>query len=356
MAIKEIDFERFTQRHGHIIGNSLFLAGHLVYLLLFHCLGVTPMERFNYFSVTYYAVMLAVCATRDKSGMLMLGSVVEFILHAVLSVYYVGWDLGFQIYMLIIAPVPFFPAFKRKYIPFLIELVNVSTYCALKSFSTGWPIRYSIAGELHLPIYLLNSLFGFTFITCVSFMFLAKQDKNRAMLESHNKMLMNLANIDPLTQLYNRRAMFGFANQILEASRQSAESYVVGLADIDDFKKVNDTYGHVAGDEVLVSVAKALMQTLPEGSYACRWGGEELLFAIPGCTLEEGCGYAQAFRNKVMQAGFQQDEHCFRVTVTVGVCEGAPGEDFEHVIRKADDRLYIGKTSGKNVVISSDSA
>ena len=133
-------------------------------------------------------------------------------------------------------------------------------------------------------------------------------------------------------------------------SAESGEHYVIGLGDIDDFKHVNDTYGHEMGDEVLSAVAELIKGNIPENGCVSRWGGEEFLFVIPCDTLEGGAECAERIIASISSKRFTCDDKTFSVTMTIGVCEGKPGDNIEKVINSADSRLYKGKHSGKNRV------
>ena len=172
-----------------------------------------------------------------------------------------------------------------------------------------------------------------------------------SLLRVQNDQLRVMASTDPLTRLSNRREM---NRRLTEICAGSDRRYVIGLADIDNFKKVNDTYGHDQGDTVLSAVAGIMTDSLSENGSASRWGGEEFLFIIPDAGTDEGLKYAESMIKAVSSKQFTSDGKTFSVTMTVGLCEGQQGDNIEKVINRADSRLYKGKHNGKNRVEYTD--
>ena len=158
------------------------------------------------------------------------------------------------------------------------------------------------------------------------------------------KQLKDMASTDPLTKLNNRRAM----NLKLAEVSISSQKYVIGIGDIDNFKIVNDTYGHDMGDEVLKDVAKTIEETLPDNAAAGRWGGEEFLFVVPDIGIDAGKDIADKILKNISDMVFEHEGKTFSVTMTMGICEGVKDTSIDNMITKADARLYKGKNSGKN--------
>ena len=166
-------------------------------------------------------------------------------------------------------------------------------------------------------------------------------------LFEENKMLGQIAGIDALTGLYNRWSMARFLSDAFQAERP----FCLVMCDIDDFKKINDTYGHECGDEVLKHIARMIQRFVPEGSYVCRWGGEELLLLLNEYTSDEAAALADKIRSTI--AGTDTDFQDSRIhhTITMGVAHHHKNQTVESTIARADMKLYIGKRNGKNVVI-----
>lgn len=160
-----------------------------------------------------------------------------------------------------------------------------------------------------------------------------------------------LMNTDPLTHLMNRRSGVRLLESICRRSVKDTRPLTFAMGDIDFFKHVNDTYGHAAGDDVLIKVSRTIKELCPDPDRAVRWGGEEFLL-----VLHKDCAQAletlEQIRSRVEALVFQSEEGTFRVTITFGVASFEPGEDFQKTIRRADANLYIGKESGRNRIIA----
>jgi len=158
------------------------------------------------------------------------------------------------------------------------------------------------------------------------------------------------AQSDVLTGLANRRAL----GAALEALGQSGRPYSVLAVDIDHFKKVNDTWGHDAGDEALRRVAAVLRDSSRADDLACRSGGEEFVLLLPETTLEAASAIAERIRETVAITPIPQ---VGLLTLSIGVAEsGGAASTAESVLKQADRRLYRAKQTGRDRVISSDAS
>ncbi|MCP3722387.1 diguanylate cyclase [Paraburkholderia sp. CNPSo 3272] len=163
-------------------------------------------------------------------------------------------------------------------------------------------------------------------------------------------LLQKQAVTDELTGLPNRREFADTVEQLLEADKTLS----VFILDIDYFKKINDSYGHDIGDEVLRVLAKVVMNSdRPIGVFA-RWGGEEFVAALPELDIDQATAVAEELRQTIEQQDF---EHTWRLgkpvpfTVSIGVTERLPDEhDFGAIVKRADVALYRAKDSGRNRV------
>lgn len=348
-------FDKVTEKTVYQIGMIGCLAGHIIYLIMFKMLGVTPIVRYNYFSVTFYVTMYLLVTKFKRRNPIILISMLEFVVHSCMCIYYMGWNLGFAMFMLFIVPIPFFMPMKRLSVPYAISMVDIVIFVVMKLYMSNREGIYLFDNiRINNTIYLLNMFFGFLIITYVSSIYMVNRETTHYKLKAKNESLQKLASVDPLTQLFNRRAMMDFLRMIQCASTQNQNSYIIGLGDIDDFKRVNDTYGHDTGDEVLRAVSKIMTDCVPAEGYVCRWGGEEFLFAIPSIGLEEGKNIAEEIIRRIHNYDFCENGKQFRISMTLGICEAGAGENFEKYITLADNRLYKGKKNGKNQVISSD--
>jgi len=165
--------------------------------------------------------------------------------------------------------------------------------------------------------------------------------------------LLNLANFDTLTKLYNRQALAKKLHQEIQRAKRYNQPVSILLIDIDDFKNVNDTYGHFVGDFVLKNLAKILKESLREVDIVGRWGGEEFLTILPNTYLEEAVSIADRIKIEVSNHVFEVNGLKIRTTLSVGVSTfGIHGSSLDEILQAADISLYKAKRSGKNAVVS----
>ena len=169
---------------------------------------------------------------------------------------------------------------------------------------------------------------------------------------SMQKSIRSFIETDPLTQIGNRRYLLGTLSKIMERSKETGEKFALAIADIDFFKKVNDTYGHNAGDEVLKAVAGVLKKNMQGNGIAARWGGEEFIIVYDRCDKEAAVAHIEAILEEIRAMTVEADGFSIRVTMTFGVTDGKIA-DSETLIEQADELLYYGKQHGRNQIVSS---
>ncbi|MBK7450755.1 MAG: sensor domain-containing diguanylate cyclase [Anaerolineales bacterium] len=165
--------------------------------------------------------------------------------------------------------------------------------------------------------------------------------------------LERLATIDSLTGVFNRRQLASLATVELERAHRYGHPTSVVMLDIDFFKKINDTYGHVTGDSVLAGLAQLLTEIARTSDLVARFGGEEFVLILPETNLIDAQDVAERIHKKVADTPFIVDGHAIRITVSLGVTSSErSGQDFESLLKDADRLLYQAKQSGRNRVIS----
>jgi diguanylate cyclase (GGDEF)-like protein len=172
-----------------------------------------------------------------------------------------------------------------------------------------------------------------------------------------HRMVERQAMVDSLTGLANRRSLEESLRSELARALRFSDSVCVVLADLDDFKQVNDRHGHAAGDEVLKAFAKALRKTVRESDVAGRWGGEEFALVLPGTDAPGGARLAERARAAIeaSRVKMPNGEEC-SVTASFGVASFPESHELGEILAAADSALYAAKGQGKNrVVISAES-
>ena len=171
-------------------------------------------------------------------------------------------------------------------------------------------------------------------------------------LRKKNKELHELSITDSLTGLYNRKHLMETLDKEVKRSKRHKHDFAVLVIDIDDFKDYNDSYGHLAGDEVLSRLANVFMKSVRNCDYVARYGGEEFILILPEIGPEDGVKAAERIRKKVVKEKFAGDGESIKVTVSVGVASyPKDGDDPQAIIREADAALYQAKESGRNQVV-----
>ena len=183
---------------------------------------------------------------------------------------------------------------------------------------------------------------------------LAREDEIGDVAKASVNMQRSLRNLivkDSLTDLYNRRYCNQNLKNISEQYIKTGEPYTLAIADIDFFKKVNDTYGHTAGDEVLVSVAQIMKKSMAGKGFAARWGGEEFLLVYTGCDMETTLTYLEMLVEAIREMCVEYDDKVIKMTISIGVATGN-GDSVDKVLCTADNRLYHAKKEGRDRVVS----
>ena len=154
-----------------------------------------------------------------------------------------------------------------------------------------------------------------------------------------------LAKTDMLTKTYNRAA----CDKILDRMCESNCEFSIILLDFDDFKQINDNYGHIAGDEVIVKTVDTIKRAIRKDDFLARWGGEEFVIILPNATLEEAT--EMAGRIKELLSLTDHDDTIGKVTASFGVTPFIQGDNTKSIILRADQLLYMAKERGKNQVV-----
>lgn len=163
-----------------------------------------------------------------------------------------------------------------------------------------------------------------------------------------------LASTDPLTKLSNRRHIQYLLqrDKLHHGYDDQTESFSLIMADIDLFKKINDTYGHSCGDYVIETVAKIMRQSTRKVDAVARWGGEEYLLLLPQTNITEARIVVKKIMKRIHAYAFIWEGQRFKVTLTYGITAYHAGEATDETIKRVDDCLYQGKERGRDCIVS----
>lgn len=344
--MKKIEKVKFSKELAFTIDIILLLI-HTYLFLFFAICHMTVMAVVNVFSIIVYVIMMKV-AKKNPYQFLKI-TYWEILLHMGLAIVFVGWDFGFQYYSFALIPLMFFcdhlsrtSSDKSSY-PVSWSIFVITCFLALRAYTWNFEAIYHAKNTFTV-------LFSAGINAVFVFVFLIFYIANYESLTLHTE---KMATKDQLTGLNNRHKM----RDIMDSVKEQNENYMASVAmiDIDNFKSVNDTYGHDIGDIVLKDVAEYIRKNQDDRVIGSRWGGEEFLVL--------GIGeYSHIFLQQKMRKLVEDiDAHIVQtpkgeigVTITVGVAVRKESEEMDDIIRRADAYLYEGKLTGKNKMVAGD--
>ncbi len=191
---------------------------------------------------------------------------------------------------------------------------------------------------------------------------MSEEQKRIKELEEEIARLKDLAYKDELTELYNRHGfkeesakfIYEVRNYLKNPTNRKnflIKSFSLAIFDIDDFKKINDTYGHQAGDEVLRLMSVIILDRVREIDMVARWGGEEIIVGLVGSDENQAYEIANDIREKIDETAIDWEGKVIEFTVSGGVAGFTQTEDFESLFKKSDAALYMAKETGKNKIV-----
>ena len=169
-------------------------------------------------------------------------------------------------------------------------------------------------------------------------------------IRSNFEAMRNMANYDHLTGVLSRQAAHVIIQDEVRRYSDKDLPVAVLMADLDYFKKVNDSFGHDAGDQVLKKFVKVAGSALRRCDMLCRWGGEEFMVLLRGTVLDEAMEVANRIRSRVENIIFPPYESSGQLTVSIGAASSPPFRQFEQILKDADQALYRAKHEGRNRV------
>ncbi|MCB1584692.1 MAG: GGDEF domain-containing protein [Xanthomonadales bacterium] len=164
------------------------------------------------------------------------------------------------------------------------------------------------------------------------------------------------ASTDELTGILNRRSFTSFIKLEFINAKKNFSPFSLAIIDIDYFKQVNDEYGHLVGDEILIDLANLMKSSFRSTDKVCRWGGEEFAILLPGTSLPNAVSAIDHFRQKIENHEYQSSSNTIKYTISAGVSESLTiDKNIDDLIKRADEALYKAKSSNRNCVRSARS-
>lgn len=324
---------------------ALALAAHVSYVAIFALLKLPGMVAYNLCSALFYCAMQL--AARRGAYRLVVSSIhVEVCIFAVVSTLAVGWEIGAALYLIALISLTYFCPFRHKWMPYVFSVLEIVVFLGLALYMRlACPGRLTVSETVGLWLFVYNACGCFIIIIYAAFSSKVSAAVSRQELQDENLSLSALANYDELTGFLTRHAF------LTKMDKPWDGLVALALGDIDDFKVINDTWGHLCGDQVLSESAELIRRELESTVSVCRWGGEEFLFLFTGLPLGVVEEKVRELCTAIAAHPFRFGQAEFHITMTFGIGMSSEVGTREELIALADRRMYEGKALGKNRVV-----
>jgi len=342
---------RFLYAAEHVYMAGLLLHG--LFLLVFFWLNIYELYLFNLFSVIIFS--LALYLNRKGHYYLALWlTYIEVILHASLAIVLLGWSSGFYYYMFAISPLLFINPTRPIFEKALLSAVPVGLMIVLYIDPFGvFPVYHLDVHVTHF-LHIGNLVATVALVSYLAHYYSKGVNDSERQLQNLTEAYEELATYDSLTRLLNRHAMMQAIMDEVSRFHRDKKPFVLALGDIDDFKHVNDRFGHHAGDVLLKEFALRMQKRLRRHDVVSRWGGEEFLILLADVTQEEAEVVLNDLRDCLAEP-VRVKNLSHAVTITFGACQYSDAQGVEKTIQFADKAMYQGKRAGKNRVVLAQS-
>ena len=262
-----------------------------------------------------------------------------------------GWKTNFQWSLIVEILVLYFTLEINPNIKKQLFRVISATFVIVALLTHIFPNALDFSKFWGICFHTISAVFYAGVIHVIAFFYSNKFNAAEENLRDVNKKLREMASTDALTTLPNRRVMNEHLTMLAYTYERTNSPFVIAIADIDFFKKINDTYGHEAGDFVLKSLAQIFKETMAGKGRVARWGGEEFLFVFENASGAQARNVLEIMRIGIEQNPFRFKDEEIHITLTFGVEDYSLVDGVEATISKADTKLYQGKTTGRNKVV-----
>ncbi|WP_022954143.1 GGDEF domain-containing protein [Leucothrix mucor] len=317
--------------------------GHIGFATLFWFFQVDILFSFNLFGAVLW-VCIGIINYQAKHAQAIFLICLELLLIITLTISLLGLDFGFQLYFWPVACLAVINPSLKKLHASLIGFGFIIAIVLLKYFFDGVQSDSPLV-EYASTIYMFNAIIaGIPLVIGIASI--------REINESQEKVLTELATIDELTGLYNRRYINSYLRRYYKANagNDSAHHCVV-LGDIDHFKRINDNFGHDVGDTVLQVISARLKSSFRKVDIVCRWGGEEFLIVLHEADAQKAYRIVDRIRQEIAGSIEVDESNTLTVTMSFGIASTMECEGSEQLIKLADENLYQAKNNGRNCVI-----
>jgi diguanylate cyclase (GGDEF)-like protein len=317
-----------------------------IWIPMYAAIGAPFLAAVNVVSVIMYAAAWVLLGQRRNTAAVALVWL-EVLFHSAAGSLLIGWDSGFHYFLLMFVPAIVVGSKRQLAVPlvlgtaaFYIGLYALCAYLGPLSPLQPW--------ALHVA-YIVN-------VALFIGMFFAMAAYYRDTVVKAERRLLAAATTDPLTGLANRSQFHMRALNELSHGKRRGEPTALVLADVDFFKRINDEFGHEAGDKVLVRLASLMRENLRDVDVLARWGGEEFLALLPSNDSAAASVVAERLREAVASVLIDIGDRVIQVTMSFGISQVDDVHDLQPATARADQALYVSKREGRNRINCAPSA
>lgn len=328
--------------------------------MCFYYIGIFLVLLFMGGTLADFAITLLaefVCAGiffityKNRTRLAFLGINISLLLWTEYMVMMKGWGTGSQNFLIVLIVLSYFSYYEKA----IYKNILVAVFCLLRLTLYWYSITYlsaSAAGQGQLFLFqICNTIVVFIALAIIAGTFGKRSLEMERKLVAYNKKLEKQAATDMLTGMCNRRRIFEILDHNIEEERSYKRGFTIAIGDIDFFKKINDTYGHECGDEVLRRLAALMKEHMLFCGTVGRWGGEEFLLIFENANGDQAYEKLQELVRKIRALEIDYMDQTIKITMTFGVSEYNNQKPISETIKEADEKLYMGKEAGRNIII-----
>lgn len=331
---------KYAARYFSVIFGNMFI--HAVLALLFALNGRPVFAWMNVGSVAFYIGWLMAFSRRRVSALMLLLLYADVLIHCCVYNLALGQEPAFFLYLMVSIPVSFFLSgqdMEHRAAVLVSEGLALSAAVSILLTLAAEPLAPFPDPGTNQLFFRINLLVSVALLSIYTVEFLTNTIRIQDSLSRH-------AQRDQLTGLYNR---YGF---LKETQQFQSDRYCVVMCDIDDFKQINDLYGHAVGDRILTEIARVLSVSVRREDIVCRWGGEEFLMVIQS-DMKTARAIVDRIRRKLCAVTVETQSAVVTATMTFGMADCQEAETLDGVVQTADYNLLRGKRAGKNCAVTS---
>ena len=348
----------------HAMALVTYLVPLTVALLCWHY-GLAPSRAVYSFAVLVLLINLSILFVIHKNLNLKLRDPSMTVIHLSVSAIPILWVMYFleagharAVFMMFLVVAALYGILELNIRRFLMVCLWILGLYGILVLLLWWRKPYTLDFSMELIQAIAFVMVMFTTAMLGGFIssLRSKLRKRNTELREAVERIEELLNIDSLTGVNNRRHLFDTLTEEINRCSRGNMTFSLLLLDIDNFKKINDTYGHLAGDEILCRIAGDLSEDTRIIDTFGRYGGEEFLMVLPQTPLKGATTKAEKVRRQVESLTFPDIAKDVRITVSIGVAEYRQNEHIDNTLLRADQALYAAKDKGRNRVATEDEA